>query len=111
VYSPSTTFTTPALFIEPEDRSDYVKIPKNNGFKASVAPNPFTQNARLTIDNQEDIPAQITILNSFGQVISDQHTTLRGGSADLDTPTLPNGVYFVRVRIESEVQTVRVVKH
>lgn len=111
VYSPSTTFTTPALFIEPEDRSDYVKIPQNNGFKASVAPNPFTQNARLTIDNQEDIPAQITILNSFGQVISDQHTTLRGGSADLDTPTLPNGVYFVRVRIESEVQTVRVVKH
>jgi hypothetical protein len=111
VYSPSTTFTTPALFIEQEDRSDFVKIPKNNGFKASVAPNPFTQNARLVIDNQEDIPAQITILNSFGQVISDQHTTIRGGSTDLDTPTLPNGVYFVRVRIESEVQTVRVVKH
>jgi Metallo-peptidase family M12/Fibronectin type III domain/Secretion system C-terminal sorting domain len=111
VYSPSTTFTTLAYLIDAEDRFDFVKIPKNAGFTAFVAPNPFTQNARLVIDNQEDMPAQITILNSFGQVISDQHTTLRGGSADLDTPTLPNGVYFVRVRIASEVQTVRVVKH
>jgi hypothetical protein len=119
-FGPTLTFTTPAFFTDPggdnevlvEDRNDIVKIPTSNQIaNASVVPNPFMDAAMLVFDNSTDeIQVQITILNAVGQVVSDRHTTVVGGSADLDAPALQAGVYFVRVRAGSHIQTVRVVK-
>ncbi len=118
-FSPTFTFVTPAFFTDPtgddliDDRNQsFVKLPYGNQIiEARVVPNPFVEEARLWLEGiTEDTPAQITLLNTVGQVVSDRHTTIVGGSVDLDAPALQSGVYFVRIRVGSLIQTVRVVK-
>lgn len=113
------TFTTPSLLtgsgetdeMTEERDAQIVKLPGHGGgFTAQVMPNPFVDQAQIVLDITEDTPAQITILNAFGQVVSDRQSMIMGGTADLDAPTLKAGVYFVRIRINTEIRTIRIVK-
>ncbi len=71
----------------------------------SVYPNPSQNNFTLSLNtNEKDIPAEVTILNMMGQVMEAFTVTNSGGLIYANHKhQFPAGLYFVSVKIGSEI--------
>jgi len=83
------------------------------GSNVSIAPNPAQNEAVLRLNLQETAPLSIEIMNTIGQVVSKQdHTRLASGqhAISLDIADLATGIYFVNLRSENSLKTMKLVK-
>ncbi|WP_167291179.1 CARDB domain-containing protein [Hymenobacter busanensis] len=72
------------------------------GFAISLFPSPVAAGAAFTVEVAgagQTTAAELTLVNSLGQVVSRRHATLRstGGSQVFGTETLARGVYTLRI--------------
>lgn len=76
-----------------------------------ITPNPTTENSSLniTVDNKEVI---ISIANLAGQLISSEHYGKLNGEhkLNLNTSSLPNGIYLIDVIVEGTSSTHKLIK-
>lgn len=83
--------------------------------KASIktSPNPYSETFTLSIDSWEDGPLRVEMHDLMGRkVLQIVETNLRANeyySLEV-TPTLPHGIYLVKVTIGANVQTVKIVQ-
>lgn len=73
-----------------------------------IFPNPFSD--RLTISNARNgVPATINIYNSLGQYIAS--VTTQTEPTVIQTDLFPKGVYFVKIKTNTEMWTQKIVKN
>ena len=107
--------------LTPDDDGDFTDVtldwvplvsgiePVDNSFKFSVFPNPTSK--VISIDFGSNTSAgNITILNSLGQeVYSEKENKAYSGIKTIDLGSLKNGIYYLNVEVNSEIQTTRIV--
>jgi hypothetical protein len=74
------------------------------GALSEAHPNPFSSQARLTLEVVEAQPVRIAVYDALGRIVAILHDGLLGAGAHaltLDGSSLPAGVYFVRVAGET----------
>jgi len=79
----------------------------------AIVPNPAQSEAVLRLNLQESAPLSIEILNTVGQVVSKQdHTRMATGqqAISLDIADLAAGMYFVNLRSDNSMKTMKLVK-
>jgi hypothetical protein len=76
----------------------------------SVYPNPSQNNFTLSINTiEKDVPAHVTVLNMMGQVMEEFMVSNRGGLIYTNhTHQMPAGLYFVSIKIGSEIFTEKI---
>lgn len=88
----------------------------NNGFVSHISalyPNPTQSETSFDIALTEKANMQVEILNTIGQSIAVQNTSLTSGSHTLSisTKNLPQGMYFVKIAAEGQlIATKRLIK-
>jgi len=107
--------------LTPDDDADFTAValdwiplvsgiePGENSFTFSVFPNPTSK--VISIDFGSNTSAgNITILNSLGQeVYSEKENKTYSGIKTIDLGSLKNGIYYLNVEVNSEIQTTRIV--
>ena len=107
--------------LTPEDDADFTAValdwvpsvtgiePADNSNIFSVFPNPTSK--KIYIDFLSNTFAcNISIVNTLGQeVYGEKENTAYSGVKMIDLSTLKNGIYFVNVEVNSEIQTTRIV--
>ncbi|HLG34301.1 MAG TPA: T9SS type A sorting domain-containing protein [Bacteroidia bacterium] len=81
---------------------------------SSVAPNPFTENFSVTYSMQQEAEVNISLMNASGQIVYNQTQTALQGINRFDYTegfNLPNGMYFVKISFDKNVQVQRIVKN
>ena len=75
----------------------------------NLYPNPAIDATVLRIDAAQSANAQITIINTLGEFVYSSSTYVNNGRNDinLNTATLQNGIYIVRVSIADEMYNIR----
>ena len=81
-------------------------------FPLTASPNPTTNLVQLRYDLPAAGPLSISVFNAAGtQVQGTEIEAVRGENVtNLNLSSLPGGVYFARLRLESGLRTVRLVK-
>jgi uncharacterized repeat protein (TIGR03803 family) len=72
-----------------------------------VYPNPFSNNFFVNWKSNE--PGELLLTDLLGRQNLSQ--PIRNGINDLDTHTLPNGIYIVTVRTGSKIYSIKTIKH
>ncbi|MDO8368446.1 MAG: right-handed parallel beta-helix repeat-containing protein [Saprospiraceae bacterium] len=69
-------------------------------WRFSISPNPNDGQFRLGIDAAENLPADLTVLNALGVVVSTRKIALAKGTNqfDFDLSTMPAGVYYLQIQ-------------
>lgn len=128
-HGPSNTVTKSFTFtkneseshLTPDDDADFTAValdwvplvsgiePVDNSFAFSVFPNPTSK--VISIDFGSNTSAgNITILNSLGQeVFSEKENKVYSGIKTIDLGSLKNGIYYLHVEVNSDIQTTRIV--
>ncbi len=72
-------------------------------------PNPANDAAYVSVDMTESATAQVSVVNTLGQVVLSKDAQLESGTnmIDLNTASLASGVYFVQLDIEGATQTLK----
>jgi hypothetical protein len=70
----------------------------------NIYPNPNKGQFTLNLPEED---CEITVFNSLGQEVHHSHAQ---GRTDLNLESLNDGIYFVTVKSESAVRTLKVVK-
>lgn len=75
----------------------------------SVYPNPAADVAYVSVNMENNADANISMINTLGQVVLAKTANLESGSnkIELNTSDLASGVYFVQVEIAGNVETVK----
>jgi hypothetical protein len=75
----------------------------------TVTPNPFGDNISLTIAADTDETVHVSLCDALGRVVTDYYDNLTRGynTVDRQMPTLPAGVYFLKVASAGRQQTVK----
>jgi len=83
---------------------------KTEIIKFEVYPNPNQGNFTLNVvSNEKEASAKVTIINMMGQVVSEFNVENNNGVVQTNiNQSLPEGLYFVRVSIGSELKTVKI---
>jgi calcineurin-like phosphoesterase len=83
---------------------------KTEIIKFEVYPNPNQGNFTLNlVSNEKGASAKVTIINMMGQVVSEFNVENNNGVVQTNiNQSLPEGLYFVRVSIGSELKTVKI---
>ncbi len=80
----------------------------------TVYPNPTKEVAMMTLDymKDNDVEAQIYLLNAQGQVVQSRSTNLTKGNniIEISLSNYPGGIYLLDVRAENIHETIRIVK-
>jgi len=79
-----------------------------SSFDTNVYPNPASQYVTFEIGALEDANAQISLMNSRGQVIRNYTQTLNVGTTYFeinDLNTLPDGIYFYHIQADNNIKT------
>jgi PKD repeat protein len=71
-----------------------------------IYPNPFNEKINIILD--ESNSADLTILNLLGETISRSH--LQNGINEIDTHSLPNGIYITQIKSAERVFAQKLVK-
>jgi len=80
----------------------------------AVYPNPFSEHLSITYSSSEDGPAQLSILNTKGEILFDTKQNAVKGSNLFDLPSvsfLPPGTYFARLLVNGEVSIQKIIKN
>ncbi|WP_421946391.1 S8 family serine peptidase [Phaeodactylibacter xiamenensis] len=80
--------------------------------RLEVAPNPFRETLGIQLELQQAQAVQYLLYNAAGQQLLQQEETLAQGvqQSSLSTATLPAGLYWLSVRTERGVATIKVIK-
>jgi hypothetical protein len=75
----------------------------------TVSPNPFGDKISLTIAADTDETVHVSLSDAMGRIIADYYDTLTRGynTMNRNLPTLPSGVYFLKVASAGKQQTVK----
>ncbi|MBK8196305.1 MAG: T9SS type A sorting domain-containing protein [Lewinellaceae bacterium] len=87
--------------------------PNNGGFvRVSLAPNPATDAARLSVNVPASMEAQVSIVNMLGQTVQRRNVRLTEGdnTIGLDMQQLAPGTYVVRLLAGNSGVALKVVK-
>ncbi len=88
-----------------------IEEPASNGVE--IFPNPVTtQSLKVIIDYQDLSRANVSLLNSLGQVILDQNISDIGTHVEISIPTasLSAGLYIIRLKVGDKIVTRKVIK-
>ena len=81
-------------------------IDENTTAKGTVSqafPNPATERVSFGYDLIAGVSrTEFTMLNSMGQVLGSTQATLQNGVQGFDVSNLPNGIYFMQVRVDGD---------
>lgn len=75
-----------------------------------VYPNPTPRYASIEMDNQQSLRGYITLQNNTGQTVYQEAIEGRQIRQQIDLGGLPDGVYFVALSTENEVETIKLIK-
>jgi hypothetical protein len=75
-------------------------------------PNPFSDMAQIKITTEKDVEATLTIQNAYGQVVLNQKMVLKGGENvfEWQANEAVKGIYIVKVQLDSQTLTQKIVK-
>jgi hypothetical protein len=80
----------------------------NNLDNLYIFPNPFSSN--ITIVNPLDFAEmRIVIFNSIGELLDDK--ILSNNKTEINLNHLPNGFYFINVKLKNEEKTIKALKY
>lgn len=70
----------------------------------AIRPNPASGAVRLSVRSAADGVAEIEVVNALGEVVASHERGLSSGMNEIELPTstLPNGVYYVRLRTHGD---------
>ena len=79
----------------------------------TIVPNPVNDFPLLLIENQVEGMGEINVVDAAGRIIQYQSRNLTKGSNSitLNTQSLLSGVYFIQLRTERGLETIRFVKN
>jgi bacillolysin len=88
---------------------------KESGTEAlqlSVAPNPVSDFAQISLTTLATVDAQVSVCNMFGQLLLTRNVTLQQGEnvLDYDMSTLPAGSYILRIAAGDTGAAVKMIK-
>jgi hypothetical protein len=84
----------------------------SNSFSAASYPNPFNGTANIELVLSEDATVNVTVFNLAGAVVSEVYNgELYKGTHRLqfEAGQLPKGMYFGKVRVGNQVQTLKMI--
>jgi len=87
---------------------------REDGFSASIWPNPTQDRAIISIQtNENDKQISIKLINPLGQIVSSTELASIAGTIQhtLSLHNLPNGIYFVNVETTSGNEVIRLSKN
>jgi Subtilase family/Secretion system C-terminal sorting domain len=75
-------------------------------------PNPFSDMAQIKITTEKDVEATLTIQNAYGQIVLNQKMVLKGGENvfEWQANEAVKGIYIVKVQLDSQTLTQKIVK-
>jgi hypothetical protein len=86
---------------------------EKTSFKASVYPNPATDQVHLDFSLPESSPMNIGLFNANGQLLRTiSNAVFEAGShqIDLNMDNLSAGVYWIRLQSDQSIQTIKIIK-
>jgi hypothetical protein len=87
------------------------KKQEQNSLKSYVAPNPATTSIKVQVANEVISASHISITDMLGRLQRIKNIKkLSGKSFEIDVSTLPQGVYFIKVRTAENEETLRFLK-
>jgi hypothetical protein len=75
-----------------------------------VFPNPTTGKFEVFFEKLNDYPLLINIYNESGSVRKEYHTKAMDRSVNLDISEIPDGVYFLIIRSDSNTRVIKILK-
>ena len=80
--------------------------------RLEVAPNPFRETLGIQLELEGAQTVQYLLYNAAGQLLLQEEEALAQGiqQSSLSTATLPAGLYWLSVRTERGVATIKVIK-
>lgn len=77
-----------------------------------TTPNPFNGELKVAYNSAEEATAQIEIIDMLGKshYNAAQHVSKGSNDFSINTESLPNGIYFIRITSGQEVTTQRIIK-
>lgn len=94
-----------------EAQPDAVKEPQLDDARINSFPNPAKDFYRIDLDLENTSAVRLELTNTAGQMIMQrEYTALQRDRIDLDVSDLAVGTYFVKVRTEEGVKTLKFVK-
>jgi len=77
-----------------------------------LRPNPTSGQTMLDLAFETPVDVQIQIVNLLGQVIHhEQATSFEEGVFELNLHDYTNGIYLVRIQVDGQVHTQKLIKH
>ena len=86
---------------------------QKNSFKATVYPNPASEQTALNFTIPEKSRMNITVFNSNGQLLKTiVNSVFEAGNhqVNLNTSGYPDGIYWIRFNSETNVETIKLIK-
>lgn len=85
-------------------------IPDERNFR--VFPNPVSQNATISFNATSEDNALITICNELGEKVGEINEKVKEGlfTKEIDVSSLPQGIYFIRLSMNNNVQVSKIIK-
>jgi hypothetical protein len=80
--------------------------------RALLSPNPVRESAVLFLEARENFDLQWQVLNSFGQEMDrgEERIQMGDNTINMGWPSLPSGVYWLRLRSDNQQVAIRFVK-
>ena len=90
------------VFIEEENFSD----------KLTINPNPFSTSTTIAFESTQPGKVELKIYNQLGELVEVIQTNTQAGKQTVtwDASNLPSGIYFVRLQIDNELITRKMIK-
>lgn len=92
------------------DCNTYNSIKENTqtNYSINIFPNPFNNLLNINLNNKNDIPFKIEIINSLGIIVKKQ--TVNNSNIHINTSNIRKGIYILRIFTNNKIYTQTIIK-
>ncbi|MFN0202337.1 MAG: T9SS type A sorting domain-containing protein [Bacteroidia bacterium] len=111
-YYPNGCLRTSVGRVVRKDPACREEMPLSPSFSMKVYPNPVSDKLSISLENEKEETATLTLMNPLGQIVWQKNMRLQIGSQEetIDLSDFAKGIYFLDLQTTTQQKTIKVVK-